>query len=168
MIAEWEEHDTWPSPNRNIQWSFACPACEAEYEFYGYILGPYTVRKGDAETHRALVGQLNEARRKVYEVASSRYEQRWVDHVLSRPTKAAMYRAIAPTTSYATFAKHANYEGSVERQARSGFQLHPKECMDRLGIEDAEVNALDSVREDREKGADDFWKNMDKTPVPFS
>jgi hypothetical protein len=167
MIAEWEEHDTWPSPNRRIQWSFACANCAAEYEFYSHLVGLYTVRRGDADRHRELVRQYKSASIRVYEVASAKYEQRWVNYVLSRGTKAAMHRAIAPTTTYATFAKHAKYEGWVEREARNKFRSYPKDCLDRLGIEDAEVSELNAAVEARRKEASDFWENTKKTAVPF-
>jgi hypothetical protein len=164
MIAEWEEHDTWPSTNRSITWSFACNNCAAGYEVYSYR-GSYTVQKRDAERHRELLTAYRSASGRVYELASSKYEQRWVDFVLSRPTKAEMYRIIRPGMTYATFAKHAN-SGWVEREARSHFQLHPKYCLDRLGIEDGEISELNAAAEAREKEATDFWENLEKTQVP--
>jgi hypothetical protein len=167
MIAEWAEHDTWPSPNRSIQWSFACPNCDVEYQFYGHLGVPHTVRKGDAEKHSELVRQHRAANRELCEVASARYEQRWVDYVLSFKTKAAMHRAIRPYITAATFSRHAKREGWVEREARSRFQVAPNDCLEHLGIYDAEVAELAAVAEMREKEAGAFWDSIDKTPVPF-
>jgi hypothetical protein len=51
MVAEWEEHDTWPSTNHYYRWHFACPICATEYAFYPEDR-PYMVRRKDADQHR--------------------------------------------------------------------------------------------------------------------
>ncbi len=57
MIAEWEEHDTWVSPNRSITWSFDCPDCTEKYEFYDELASRrYVISKTDAEKLRSLKG----------------------------------------------------------------------------------------------------------------
>jgi len=91
IVAQWEEHDTYPSPNRHYTWSFQCPACAAEYEFYTYILGPYIVRKVDVKKHRAIVKNASIASGKLHQ-AAKKYEQQWVAYVLSLASKAAMHR----------------------------------------------------------------------------
>lgn len=48
MLAEWKEHDTWPSSNRYIKWHFECADCAAEYEFTDFI-DAQVVRKTDAQ-----------------------------------------------------------------------------------------------------------------------
>ena len=55
----------------------------------------------------------------------------------------------------------------VEGEARTQFRLKLKDCLDRLGIEDAEVGELNAVAEAREKEASDFWENIEETRVPF-
>ena len=55
MIAEWQEHDTWVSPNRSITWSFNCHNCSTEYEFYRKFASPcYVIRKVDGEKLRSM------------------------------------------------------------------------------------------------------------------
>ena len=76
-----------------------------------------------------------------------------MDFVLSRRTKAETRRVIRPGMTYATFAKHTKSESWVEREARSQFQFHPKDCLDRLGIEDAEISDLNAVAEATKKEA---------------
>jgi len=173
MIAEWEEHDTWPSSNRSIVWRFECLECAVEYEFYHH----HIVRKRDADKHRAMSKDCNLARRRVLEVATPRYEQKWVDYVLSLPTKKAMHRAIA-RYSLGTFLKQARSREWLEEEARTKFRTGPKECLDKLSlakarnllsekVHDPEVSELNATAEEAEKAADAFWESIDKKRVPL-
>jgi len=165
MIAEWEEHDTWTSPNRHIHWRFECFYCTAEYVFYSPLVGWYVVRKGDAQKHRAMVLDYQAARRKRADIVS-KYEQRWVDHVLFLPTKTAMHHAISDC-SYGTFLKRVRSAEWLEEEAKSRFRLRPGECLARLRIKDVEVNESAAAVKDLEKAADAFWESIDKKDVPL-
>jgi len=166
LIGQWQEHDTWVSSNRHVQWRFGCPACTAEYVFFSPTLQTYIVRKSDAEKYQAMSAEYDTARRRVLEVASPRYEQKWVEHVVSLPTKKAMCDAIGDC-SYSTFLKRTHTQQLLEDQARSTFKFRLERCLDRLKIEDAEVTELTAAARDAQSAADAFWKNTDKKPVPF-
>jgi DNA-directed RNA polymerase subunit M/transcription elongation factor TFIIS len=57
MTAMWKEHDTYPSSTHHVEWQFECPDCAENYVFYQQ----HTVRKGDAEKHRAMSANRNAA-----------------------------------------------------------------------------------------------------------
>jgi hypothetical protein len=167
MIAEWEEHDTWPGPgpNRNIRWRFECFHCTAEYIFYSPLVGLlYVVGKGDAQKHHAMVLDCQAARRRRADIAS-KYEQRWVDYVMSLPTRRAMHHAISDR-SYGTFLKRSRSAEWLEEEAKSRFRQRPGECLARLKITDVEVNESAAAVEDLEKAAEAFWQGIDKKDVP--
>lgn len=120
MTAEWEEHDTWPSSNRHLNWSFECPKCKSEYVFYNHG-STHIVRTEDAEKHRAMLADRDAARRQAYDVAAPRYEQKWIDHVLSLPTKVAMKNALANASSYGTFLAQRGIEPWLPARARASY-----------------------------------------------
>jgi hypothetical protein len=106
------------------------------------------------------------ARRRRADIAS-KYEQRWVDYVMSLPTRRAMQHAI-PDRSYGTFLKRSRSAEWLEEEAKSRFRQRPGECLARLKITaDVEVNESAAAVEDLEKAADAFWQSIDKKDVPL-
>jgi hypothetical protein len=165
IIAEWEEHDTWPSSNRCITWRFECDECAAQYVFY-YNPRCCLVRQADADSHRAMIAAREAADSKVYEIAK-KYKQKWIDYVLHLPTKVAKHHAVGARSSYGTFLKKARSTEWLTSEAKDEFRMQPKRCIDRLGITDLEISELNAEAASARKTADEFWINIDKTDVPF-
>ena len=164
MLAEWSEHDTWPSPNRSIGWSFQCPDCEAKYVFSG--MWTEIVSRVDAEKYAQLARESSAAKAKVYAVAGPRYEERWVRFVTSQGTKKEMNRLIS-YGSYGTFLKYASKPGWIENQSKVHFHVVPKECLDQMNVADPEVTGLHEVAVAAQKATDDFWRSVEKKDVPL-
>ena len=162
MIAEWEEHDVYPTGSRFVEWRFECPECAANYVF----CEQYVVRKDDAERHRAMSVHQASLRRVASETAARRYERQWADYVLSLPTRAAMHRAIG-CGGYGTFLKRAKSNEWVEAKARGKLHTSPEDCLLKLGIVDADVDEAISMAEDTRKAADALWMSVDKKHLPL-
>ena len=165
MLAEWQEHDTWPSSSRCIRWHFECPDCAMGYEFVD-ILGQHIVGKGDALEYLTMRAAYDQAYQRVLDIAVPKYEEKWVEYVFSLPTKAAKHRALAGC-SYGTFLKRADDRRWLERQARSRFRYKAKDCLREMGIDDVEVNELNEAAEAARAAADSFWRGINKQEVPL-
>jgi len=163
MLAEWSEHDTWPSSNRGISWSFNCPDCQAKFVFVG--LWTEIILRTDAEKHSALETASRAAKAEVRKVAA-RYEDRWVQFVMASGTKKEMNRLVA-SGSYGTFLKYASRPGWIEEQAKVHFYVAPKECLDHMKVNDTEVATLHEAAVVAEKAANDFWESIKKIDVPL-
>jgi hypothetical protein len=127
------------------------------------------VRKADAEKRRAMSARQAIARGVVTRIAAQRYEQQWVDHVLSLPNKAAMHRAVA-CGGYGKFLKRAKskeWKKWLEGEARSRFHASPEDCLLQLGIVDVEVNESIAEADDAASAADLSWISIDKKRLPF-
>jgi hypothetical protein len=164
MLAEWSEHDTWPSPNRSIGWSFQCPDCEAKYVFAG--IWTEIILRTDAEKLAELASESEAAKAKVYEVAGPRYEERWVKFVASQGTKKEQNRLIG-SGSYGTFLKYASRPGWIEYKSKLRFQVAPKKCLDQMNVADPEVSALHEAAVAAQRATDDFWHSIEKKAVPL-
>src|SRR6266436_5664864 len=102
ILASWEEHDTWPSPNRSIDWAFKCSDCEKQFCFGGLFSADYILRLEDAEKAGELRMRQEKARNAVYDFAGPLYEEKWLAYVGSLGTKRAMNDAIGGG-GYGTF-----------------------------------------------------------------
>lgn len=162
MLAEWSEHDTWPSPNRSIAWSFECADCDAQYEFYG----EYIIKKTDAAKVRALTAEVLAANNNLCKAATAKYEKRWVELVAAQPTKKAQHRLLR-YFSYGTFLKDASRPGFIEQQSKMHFQVAPKDCLDHLGIVDAEIDGLEGIAKAAAEVGQNFWNSIEKRTVPY-
>ncbi len=60
MVAQWEEHDTWPSRNRSLDWHWECATCSEQYDFYRELSTWYVIRKADADKLRSLRDRADE------------------------------------------------------------------------------------------------------------
>jgi hypothetical protein len=166
LIAQWEEHDTWPSPNRHYTWYFACEKCAAEYEVYGEFK-PAIVRVEDAKQHRALTEGYRKACSELEEYAVAHYEKQWVDYISRLPSKKAMHSALGSHMSYSTFLKLAQSRQGVESEARSRFRSDPKRCIDFFGMEDSEVSRLHAQAERLNNAKIEFWRGIEKHGFPL-
>jgi hypothetical protein len=52
------------------------------------------------------------------------------------------------------------------REAKLHFMVAPKQCLDHMGINDAEVSTLHEAAVAARKTADDFWRSIEKKNVP--
>jgi hypothetical protein len=78
------------------------------------------------------------------------------------PTKTAQHKALRDG-SYGTFLQNIKRRlGYVEEIAKIHFQVVPKECLDRLGIEDPTVNRLLSEVQTAESAITDFQRRIKK------
>ncbi|HUJ50736.1 MAG TPA: hypothetical protein VLW25_11070 [Bryobacteraceae bacterium] len=164
LIGEWKEHDTWPSSNKYIQWHFDCGSCATEYVFKGL----HFVRVSDAQKYEALLEEYNAACRDVA-VAGEQYEGPWINYVLGLSSVRAKWDAVGGG-SYSTFLKKSRLGGfakQMERDARRKFRVAPKECLGRLLKEDAEVNRLHVIAENKKEAANAFWTAMEKLKPPI-
>jgi hypothetical protein len=160
ILAEWSEHDTWPSPNKSIGWSFICDDCDAKYAFSGDVI----ILRADADKYRELWLASEAANNKVYP-AAAKCEERWLRFVMACGTKKEMNRLVG-SGSYGTFLKYASRPGWIENQTRLHFKVSPKACLDHMGINDAEVSALHEAASAARKTADEFWRTIEKKDVP--
>lgn len=160
MLAEWSEHDTWPSPNRSISWSFNCHDCQAKYTFAGWR--PHIVLRADAEKHAALTKASHKAKADV-RTAAAKHEERWVKFVMASGTKIEMNRLVG-SGSYGTFLKYASRPGWIQEQASV---VSPKACLNHMKVSDPEVDALHEDATQAGKAADNFWKSIEKKHVPL-
>ena len=163
ILAAWSEHDTWPSPNKSIAWSFICDDCRAKYAFAEFG-GEVIVLRGDAETHSELRLASEAAKNQVYP-AAAKYEEQWLRFVMASGTKKEMNRLVG-SGSYGTFLKCSSHPGWIEDQAKLHFRVAPKQCLGHMGINDAEVCALHEAALAARKTADDFWRSIEKKNVP--
>jgi hypothetical protein len=165
IVAAWSEHDTWPSPNKHYTWHFECSLCESEYEFYTPLYGNHIVRKIDADKHRAMLMDCENASRKTLDIAA-KYRQQWVDYVVSLPSQTARHHAIG-NSSYGTFLKRVKSPGWLEAEASSTFQVNPGKCLKQVRIHDMAVTESEAAAEALEKAAYDFWTEIDKKTLPL-
>ncbi len=161
MTASWSEHDTWPSPNRSLAWTFECSDCEKAYRFYDDSI----IRREDAEQLETLRVNADKAKQAVRE-AAAQHQARWVDYILRLPTKVAQNRALRDG-SYGTFLKNASRPGYVQRQAEVHFWSSPKDCLDALGIKDDAVDKLHAEAKAADKAHWGFRSAMKKIGLPF-
>lgn len=166
LIAEWEEHDTWPSPNKHYSWHFDCEACAAEHTIYGEVKAAI-VRTADAERHQTMTADYWKARGAIKEYATPRYEKQWVDYILKLPSRRAMHSAIGASISYSTFLNRSTSQKAIEYEARTRFHVAPKKCIDRLGITDDEIERLEAEAERLDTAKNEFWRTIEKHSLPI-
>lgn len=167
VIAEWQEHDVYPSSNPYRHWRFECSQCASRYVFYEHM-GEYMVRKTDADEHRAMLADYGSACRKTNQIAEKRYEQRWLAHFLHLPNKRVMHRVLGVgRCSYGTFLKRSNSQEWLVAEAKGKFSSNLNACLNLLGVKDAEVNQLIAAADKMEKAADAFWNSIEKIHLPL-
>jgi hypothetical protein len=162
IVAEWEEHDTWPSSNQSITWHFECDECSDRYTFYD-DLGTSLVRKSDAARDRLLIAAYKAANLNVYE-AAKRYEQQWIDYISDLRIKLEMRRVLGFNSSFLIYTKSS---GWLEREAKEVFSYRPKKCLTKMGISDATVDELDAKARNTEREREVFWAKVKKMDVTF-
>lgn len=165
MVASWEEHDTWPQPNRYVDWAFHCDECEKTSCFAGF-LSTYILSREDAKKLSELSSLQSEAQAAVKQFAVPVYEERWVQYVCSLPTTVAAHEAIS-RHSYEVFLENNRLPGWIDEEARSAFREDPKRCIDLMRVEDAEVKRLTEAVEAAHRTHDEFWESIPKTSLPF-
>ena len=141
VIAEWEEHDTWPGSNRYPTYKLCCDEC-AQHLCISYVKGRVCLLpREDDEKKRRYEQDISELERSMGELATSGYLEEWRKHIKSLPSKAAMCRAMFYSGTEGTFRRNVRTESELERAIEDALRFRPKRCLAGIGIEDSDLNA---------------------------
>ena len=170
IVAEWEEHDTWPSPNKYPTYRLECPACNARYSF-SRILGYGTclLLKADEETLGRYETNIRRLKDDIEQLARPKYEQNWVDHVTKQKTRTAMHREISRAGSYESksgFMRLSRDPAQLDQVLRRAFRSSPVGCIEQLGIRDLGIETFVKELNDLKQECEEFLKILPKVRVP--